>query len=425
MCGRYAMAVDPRDLPEYFGQQNLRIDNDIQADLGNNVDGGNNYASYNIGPTRTAPVYFFKLNHDTTINHLIRYMKWGLIPFWSKKKSNAISQFKTFNARLESISKNSPLWRAVKSTKRCVIPIQGYYEWLQQPKKNGNSINEKIPFYIKRKDDKLIFLAGMYDIVKFEDTDDKDEPIYTYTIITGPAPNNLKWLHDRMPIILTPETKEFTKWLNPNLKNFDKDKLIDCLKPYTGNDLEWYKVSRDVGKMTSQGKYLIEPLHEDNKKDTIETKGIMNFFRKNNNQDIKKEEPIEEPIGQPIEKPKEEPKEEPKSPEKYQYKSRKSESPKKFKTESQSPKLKRTISDLGSGQNFVQPKWLVSPTGGWNFTPANWRMNTVFALVGFAACSGVLYALGEKYVYNPRLEYEEEDVLRWNEAAGASNQKSK
>ncbi|CAH2449215.1 Subunit of mitochondrial NADH:ubiquinone oxidoreductase (complex I) [Komagataella phaffii CBS 7435] len=70
-----------------------------------------------------------------------------------------------------------------------------------------------------------------------------------------------------------------------------------------------------------------------------------------------------------------------------------------------------------SGHHIHTPSYIKPPTGGWNFTPANWKQNTVLVLVGFTACCVGLYKLGEAGSYNPKLKYKEEELSRWNQSA--------
>lgn len=134
---------------------------------------------------------------------------------------------------------------------------------------------DKIPYYLRRKDKNLIFLAGLYATVEFQDT---SETLSTFTIITGPAPNQTKWLHERMPIVLTPGTKKWDLWLD-NEKEWDES-LADSLTEYDKEDLEWYEVTKDVGKVTNEGVYLTKPLKRG---------GIGDFFGKNKKEQIKGE----------------------------------------------------------------------------------------------------------------------------------------
>lgn len=257
MCGRYSLDVSPDALPDKFGEQHLKVDQIERTEHAN--------PRYNIGPAQYAPVYYFTVSGagDSNIKSHIKYMKWGLIPFWTKDLKS-FKAYSTFNAKLEAVNEGSRLWSTVRSKHRCVVPIQGYYEWLQGATKK--------PYFIKRKDNKLMYLAGMYSITKFkkqkhydedaEEGDDKREDefefIDSYTIVTGPAPKNMKWLHSRMPVVLEPGSKEFNNWLNPRVQEWNKQ-LSDCLKPYETDTLIFYPVNPEVGRISSEGEYLTQP----------------------------------------------------------------------------------------------------------------------------------------------------------------------
>lgn len=120
-----------------------------------------------------------------------------------------------------------------------------------------------------------MFLAGLYDTVDFEDTEGSFD---SFTIITGPAPKQIKWLHERMPIVLTPGTKEWDSWLDNETEW--NDTLADSLAEYAKDDLEWYEVTKDVGKVTNEGEYLIKPLKKG---------GIGDFFGKGKKEQLKGE----------------------------------------------------------------------------------------------------------------------------------------
>ncbi|ODV60335.1 putative peptide hydrolase, partial [Ascoidea rubescens DSM 1968] len=210
--------------------------------------------SYNVGPTRMAPVYVYNFNKNE--KHNLQYMKWGLVPMWARKEA-MIKQFdfKYFNARCESIE-SGKLWATVRNTKRCVVPVQGYYEWLHDAK-----TKEKIPYYVKRKDDKLIFLAGFYESVSYTSLSNNGKIVLnSFTIITQPAFKELSWLHKRMPVILKENSNDFDKWIDNKTNDTWSDSLKICLNSSRDIKLEWFKVSKNVGKMANDGKYLIEPI---------------------------------------------------------------------------------------------------------------------------------------------------------------------
>ena len=93
----------------------------------------------------------------------LQAMKWGLVPFWTKRNPDYGSVMKTINARDDSLATHGGMWNTMKQRKRCIVVAQGFYEWL---KKNGGK--EKIPHYTKRKDGQLMCFAGLWDCVQYE-----------------------------------------------------------------------------------------------------------------------------------------------------------------------------------------------------------------------------------------------------------------
>jgi len=170
---------------------------------------------------------------------------------------------KTINCRDDSLIENRGMWTTMKHKKRCIVIAQGFYEWL---KKNGGK--EKIPHFIKRKDGKLMCMAGLWDCVQYEGSDEK---LYTYTIITTDSNKQLNFLHDRMPVILDNGSEDLWKWLDPKRYTWSKE-LQSLLKPYQG-ELEIYPVSKDVGKVGNNSPTFIVPISSSENKNNI-----ANFF---------------------------------------------------------------------------------------------------------------------------------------------------
>ncbi|KAJ9641054.1 hypothetical protein H2199_005722 [Coniosporium tulheliwenetii] len=289
MCGRYALALRPAEVrrqlqearmpseeapddddirptynfaPGYYGlvyradtpdtgagsRQDEHRENDGQEDQGTQETVRGDAAD---GRTSQEPRY------------KLQAMKWGLIPFWTKRNPDYGSMLKTINCRDDSLIENRGMWNTMKQRKRCIVIAQGFYEWL---KKNGGK--EKVPHFVKRKDGQLMCFAGLWDCVKYEGSEEK---LYTYTIITTDSNKQLKFLHDRMPVILDNGSEAIRTWLDPNRVGWSKE-LQSLLKPYDG-ELEIYPVSKEVGKVGNNSPSFIVPL------DSTENKSnIANFF---------------------------------------------------------------------------------------------------------------------------------------------------
>jgi len=204
-------------------------------------------------------------------------MRWGLIPFWTKRKPDYTTTMRTINCRDDSLFTPGGMWNTMKQNKRCIVLAQGFYEWLKKPNPgpSGSSLSGKdvkIPHFVKRKDGQLMCFAGLFDHVKYEDSPADSKPLYTYTIITTDSNKQLNFLHDRMPVILDNGSDDLFTWLDNTGRPKWSDELQKLLKPYQG-ELECYPVSKEVGKVGNNSPSFIVPL------DSVENKqNIMNFF---------------------------------------------------------------------------------------------------------------------------------------------------
>ncbi|KAF2458577.1 hypothetical protein BDY21DRAFT_283922 [Lineolata rhizophorae] len=285
MCGRYALALRPSEVRHELESSQMPCD-DAPADGA--VKQSHNFAPGYYGlvyradvPDRGAGDTDNKVGESADMHEVIKEieaqksfrhpkigyklqaMKWGLIPFWTKRTPDYGSVMRTINCRDDSLIENRGMWTTMKRQKRCVVVCQGFYEWL---KKNGGK--EKIPHFVKRKDGQLMCFAGLWDCVKFEDSDEK---LFTYSIITTNSNKHLSFLHDRMPVILDNGSEEMRKWLDPARTEWTID-LQSLLKPY-GGELECYPVSRDVGKVGNDSPSFVIPINSSENKSNI-----ANFF---------------------------------------------------------------------------------------------------------------------------------------------------
>ncbi|KAI8624445.1 hypothetical protein F5Y19DRAFT_315655 [Xylariaceae sp. FL1651] len=209
------------------------------------------------------------------VHYKLQAMKWGLVPFWTKRNPGYGSTMKTINCRDDSLAQSGGMWSSMKARKRCIVIAQGFYEWL---KKDGG--REKMPHYVKRKDGKLMCFAGLWDVVQYENDEEK---LYTYTIVTTDSNKQLSFLHDRMPVILENGSEAMRKWLDPQRFEWSKE-LQSLLKPYDG-ELDVYPVSKDVGKVGNNSPTFIIPIYSKENKSNI-----ANFFAKSTTKKVAKEE---------------------------------------------------------------------------------------------------------------------------------------
>jgi putative SOS response-associated peptidase YedK len=201
----------------------------------------------------------------------LQSMKWGLIPSWTKHNPSSYSSLlKTINCRSDSLAAPGGLWASMKGRKRCVVVAQGFYEWL---KTGSGGLKERVPHYVKRKDGRLMFFAGLWDCVRYEEGEGggEGEPLYTFTVVTTDSNERLKFLHDRMPVIFEPGSEALWKWLDPGRNEWSME-LQGLLKPFDG-ELEVYPVSKEVGKVGNNSPSFVIPVASKENK-----ANIANFF---------------------------------------------------------------------------------------------------------------------------------------------------
>jgi len=222
MCGRFVLD-DVDDILPRFG---IKDSKGIKEKL---------TPHYNIAPTQNIPVIYKDENQENRIE----FMKWGLVPFWAKDPKIGYGMI---NARAETLAQK-PSFKHILKTKRCLVPSTGFYEWKKIDK-------QKVPFYIRIKNCKIISFAGLFDNWK----DSVGNELITFTIITTDANNTLKPIHNRMPVILEQEFEE--KWLDTRIQAFDS--LAEMLKPYPDNQMIAYTISSEVNNPKNDNPQLIK-----------------------------------------------------------------------------------------------------------------------------------------------------------------------
>lgn len=248
MCGRYALPIGPETLTEWFARQNIEVERVVYAEK-------RSQHQYNIGPTSYVPVFIKERvkqedskEKGRSEKGKLEYMRWGFVPDWSVGK-DAKNPYSMFNARFENLMTNRT-WKGNLSH-RCAIPVSGYYEWKHDKK--------KVPYYVKRKNDELMFLAGIYhhNPKPREGNNLGDECTGSFTIITNDAPEWLSWLHGRMPVVLNPADAGFNKWLDGSME------LNEILKPDNHPEqFVWYRVDPALGDSRKDNKKFIQPWHD-------------------------------------------------------------------------------------------------------------------------------------------------------------------
>ena len=181
-------------------------------------------------------------------------VRWGLVPFWAKDISIGS---RLINARAETVA-TKPAFRRAFARHRCLLPADGFYEW----EKSGDPKHpRKQPYYIRREDGGVLAFAGLYELWRDKDQpeDDRDAWLWTATIITTRAEDEVGRIHDRMPMVIDPA--RWADWLDPALTSTEA--LHGLMTPAASAHLTSYPVSTEVNSVRHNGPELIEPMEGD------------------------------------------------------------------------------------------------------------------------------------------------------------------
>jgi putative SOS response-associated peptidase YedK len=219
MCGRFSLSSTPQRLRERFGLS--AAPDDIVP-------------RYNIAPTQPVLVI------PNRTRRLLRPARWGLIPPWAK---DATAGNRMINARAETLAARAP-FRAALERRRCLIPADGFYEWQRDGRR-------RTPFFVHGRDGEPLALAGLWEVWRPPD----GEPVASCTIITTEPNERMAELHDRMPVVLAPES--YGAWLQPAPQHADA--LLPLLAPCPDDWLEAYPVSDLVNSPANEDPACIAP----------------------------------------------------------------------------------------------------------------------------------------------------------------------
>lgn len=224
MCGRFVITVPKEAMADLFDLDRASLD---PFDLP---------PRYNVAPAQQIPV--IAMGQDG--GRKLVMMRWGLHPAWMKEPPGAKSMI---NARAETAAEK-PFFRDAMKKRRCLIPADGFYEW----KRDGEV---KQPCFIRRADGAAMVFAGLWE--RWRGPDGAD--VLTVAMLTIGPNAVMRPIHDRMPVILTPEA--FALWLDSKAP---AEPLSWLLRPAPDRALEAFAVSRRVNRPQEDGPDLIAPL---------------------------------------------------------------------------------------------------------------------------------------------------------------------
>lgn len=221
MCGRFTL-TQPASIAAKFGLDNFApVETEFYT------------PRFNVAPTQRIVVI-----PTSDMQREARRMRWGLIPSWADDASIGT---RLINARAEGID-TRPAFRDAFRRRRCLIPADGFYEWL--PTAQG-----KQPYRVTLADGELFAFAGLWERWR----DPRGQTVESCCIITC-EPNELTaQFHNRMPVIIAPG--DYETWLTGAPGD-----VLPLLRPYPAVQMRAYAVSAKVNRPANDTPDLVEPL---------------------------------------------------------------------------------------------------------------------------------------------------------------------
>jgi putative SOS response-associated peptidase YedK len=231
MCGR-ATVVNPDGITEkVYGFTKKFVPSDWKP-------------RYNLNPHEDIPsVYYDPFLRE----RVLRTMHWNLIPSKLESRDKVVafdSQYSTFNARVETVA-SAPTFQESWRSQRCLVVVDGIIEWVG---KKG----QKIPHLIRHRDRIPFAMAGLWS--RWRDSS-SDEELWSCTVIVTDADDWYSQFHDRMAVLLAPESYE--QWLDPERKQGQRELLTNSAYHKIG-ELEYFPISKLVNNARNDSAECLE-----------------------------------------------------------------------------------------------------------------------------------------------------------------------
>jgi len=223
MCGRFTLRTEASAIAEHFAVFGL----------------GTFEPRFNIAPSQPILVVRLDSRQAMTQREIVA-LRWGLIPSWAK---DVTVGNRLINARSETAAEK-PSFRAAMRRRRCLIPADGFYEWEKTSK-------GRRPYFIHHEDDKPFAFAGLWE--SWEGPDHL--AVESCTVLTTEPNELIRPIHDRMPVILSPD--EYETWLDP--ADEDPSKVSHLLCPTKSDAMVMHRVDTWVNSPANDDLRCVEP----------------------------------------------------------------------------------------------------------------------------------------------------------------------
>jgi putative SOS response-associated peptidase YedK len=166
-------------------------------------------------------------------------LPWGFVPAWAPADETGHA-----NARAEEIFAR-PTFRDAARARRCVVPLDGYYEWKTEGKL-------KVPYYFRAADGGPLAVGGLWSLRLAADGTSRR----TLCLVTVAPNREAGEVHSRMPVVLTGDARQ--AWLSE--RELTPDDFAGLAVTAPDRMLSLHRVTPDVNRVAVDAEHLVRPL---------------------------------------------------------------------------------------------------------------------------------------------------------------------
>jgi putative SOS response-associated peptidase YedK len=225
MCGRYSLRSPLARLADQYG---LRPEELVELWQMRAVE------RYNIAPTQEV----LTVGPNREGRPAGAFFRWGLVPSWARDVKQA-----PINARAETVTTKATFAEAL-CKRRCLIPADSFYEWQELAGRRRQ------PWNFRLKDGSPFAFAGLWEAWR---APGGGKPLFTCALLTVPANDVVRPVHDRMPAILRPA--DYAAWIDRGTT--DPAKVLPLVGPYPAGEMEAVPANPYVNSPEHEGEQCL------------------------------------------------------------------------------------------------------------------------------------------------------------------------
>ena len=227
MCGRFAQALPAEAMARLFEARDMRPWSPAP--------------SWNVAPSSAPTTVVWDPERRRRV---LMLMSWGFVPSW--QTYSAPARVVPFNARCETVA-TSRMFAEAFRRRRCLVPVTAWYEW-------ARAAGRTVPHALGRADGVPAAVGGVWASWGREAW----ERTTTFAIVTTPASDDMRAVHERMPLVL--EQADWAAWLGQDdapAGDWDADMVAALLRPAPPKAITAWRVGPAVGNPRNNAAELL------------------------------------------------------------------------------------------------------------------------------------------------------------------------